>query len=202
MYGPGPTSSRLGLPATTHVADTRLPAASIPTHPRRRTTKIVRPQTLPLRFPSNPHPTVVAHPWPALRRRTLPAPALEGTVPPEAMEDLTADANAQMPLIPCPFCGSRISTAVSRKGTRPGTRYYKCRFFSVSPRSKSVYFVICIFLMPFWILIFLLLPCSLESGQCPFFEWREEYADRVGGNPALLQNAGIQVAAQQPGPGD
>ncbi|KAK1653120.1 hypothetical protein QYE76_070925 [Lolium multiflorum] len=75
------------------------------------------------------------------------------------------DANAQMPLIPCPFCGSQISTAVSRKGTRPGSRYYKCRFFG--------------------------------SGKCPFFEWREEYADRFGGNPPPLQDAGMQAAAHQ-----
>nr|XP_051196357.1 uncharacterized protein LOC127309613 [Lolium perenne] len=35
-----------------------------------------------------------------------------------------------LPLIPCPICGSRLSMAVARKGTRPGIRYYKCQFFS------------------------------------------------------------------------
>uniref|UniRef100_A0ACD5UEQ9 Uncharacterized protein n=1 Tax=Avena sativa TaxID=4498 RepID=A0ACD5UEQ9_AVESA len=43
---------------------------------------------------------------------------------------IASQSNAALPLIPCPLCGSRVLTDVSKGGTRPGTRYYKCDFFS------------------------------------------------------------------------
>jgi hypothetical protein len=40
--------------------------------------------------------------------------------------------NRLLPLIACPFCGARVMSDISKAGTRPGTRYYKCVFYSVS----------------------------------------------------------------------
>uniref|UniRef100_A0ACD6A2F6 Uncharacterized protein n=1 Tax=Avena sativa TaxID=4498 RepID=A0ACD6A2F6_AVESA len=37
--------------------------------------------------------------------------------------------NAPFPLIPCPVCGKRLVTNISKAGTRPGIRYYKCEFY-------------------------------------------------------------------------
>jgi hypothetical protein len=130
----------LGLVITRHAAG-HASVRRCPFHPH-ASTPPPPPTSFSLKhFPSDlPSLTAVAHPWPAPRRPTLALPLdmelQEGTAPPGGNGG--PNANAPMPLIPCPFCGSQISTAVSRKGTRPGTRYYKCRFFSVSLRSRYI----------------------------------------------------------------
>jgi hypothetical protein len=98
---------------------------------------IVLPQTLPLRS-TKPHCSRASMASSASSNTSAASGygAPRGNGPPGGNGG--PNANAPMPLIPCPFCGSQISTAVSRKGTRPGTRYYKCRFFSVSLRSRYI----------------------------------------------------------------
>jgi len=45
--------------------------------------------------------------------------------------NLASQGYAPLPLTPCPICGKRLVTDISKAGTRPGIRYYKCEFYSM-----------------------------------------------------------------------